>query len=378
VTTAYLLAKSGREVTLIDADRIGPNSATGYTTAFITSLIDTSVSELIKLFDRKTAKLVYQSQLDAIDFIRKTTAKEKIECEFTDCKAYSYTERSEDLESLKEDHQLLKDLGFSSRFSDKNDLPIPALGYLEVPKQGKFDSLAYIRALAKSAHSAGLTIYENTRAEELQGKGPITVKTNGGEITASDVIVTTYAPFNNPLALRAKKGAYTTYVLEAEIPKGSFPEALYSDTENPYHYFRIDSGKAHDRMILGGEDHRQELHFLRKKSFATLREYAARLLKNIPYKITREWDGQILEPVDGIAFIGEVAPHQYAATGFSGTGMTYGTLAGLIFHDLLLGKANPYAKIFDAKRKPTARQLTGKGKDYLEEFWYGAVVKLFH
>jgi Rieske Fe-S protein len=50
-----------------------------------------------------------------------------------------------------------------------------------------------------------------------------------------------------------------------------------------------------------------------------------------------------------------VAQRVYVATGYSGNGMTFGTLAGLIVGDLILGRANPYADLYDATRiKPIA------------------------
>ena len=77
------------------------------------------------------------------------------------------------------------------------------------------------------------------------------------------------------------------------------------------------------------------------------------------------WSGQIIEPVDGLPFIGRnaVAQRVFVATGYSGNGMTFGTLAGMIVSDLILGRANPYADLYDATRiKPIAAAV-----DYVKE-----------
>src|SRR5262249_25393957 len=42
----------------------------------------------------------------------------------------------------------------------------------------------------------------------------------------------------------------------------------------------------------------------------------------------------------------------YIATGDSGMGMTHGTLAGLLLTDLILGRDNPWAALYDPARKP--------------------------
>jgi glycine/D-amino acid oxidase-like deaminating enzyme len=159
-----------------------------------------------------------------------------------------------------------------------------------------------------------------------EGPGSVTVKIAAGSVTAKDVIVSTYAPFNNPRISKYKKGVYNSYVFEIRVPEGIFTEGLYWDAESPYHYFRIDRRGTFDRMILGGEDHRSELPVSQKK-FDALEKY--------------------LEPAGGLPLIGAYKPHQFVATAFSGNGMTYAMVSALIFRDLILGQKNPWIHIFD-------------------------------
>ena len=49
--------------------------------------------------------------------------------------------------------------------------------------------------------------------------------------------------------------------------------------------------------------------------------------------MTHRWSGQVIETPDGLPYIGETADHQFAATGFSGNGMTFGTLGGMMAAD---------------------------------------------
>ena len=42
------------------------------------------------------------------------------------------------------------------------------------------------------------------------------------------------------------------------------------------------------------------------------------------------WSGQVIETNDGLPYIGTIAERQFVATGFSGNGMTFGTLAGMM------------------------------------------------
>jgi glycine/D-amino acid oxidase-like deaminating enzyme len=96
-----------------------------------------------------------------------------------------------------------------------------------------------------------------------------------------------------------------------------------------------------DIVIVGGEDHREEIKMSEAKNFKALEKYVKEIMQNKPYSITGRWTGPILEPSDGIALMGKTGDHSYIATAFSGNGMTYSTIAGMIMRDLILGKKNP-------------------------------------
>jgi Rieske Fe-S protein len=70
---------------------------------------------------------------------------------------------------------------------------------------------------------------------------------------------------------------------------------------------------------------------------------------------TDHWSGQIMEPADGLAFIGrnpDDKPNVYIVTGDSGNGLTHGTIAGTLLTDLILNRANPWAELYDPSRIP--------------------------
>ncbi|MBV9159823.1 MAG: FAD-binding oxidoreductase, partial [Candidatus Kaiserbacteria bacterium] len=87
-----------------------------------------------------------------------------------------------------------------------------------------------------------------------------------------------------------------------------------------------------------------------------------------------QWTGQILEPIDGLAMIGQFGSrYLYVAMGFSGNGMTYGTIAAKMFTDHVMGDGSPYSTLYDPARIPDLKDLYIKGRDYVQEFFGGAV-----
>lgn len=71
-------------------------------------------------------------------------------------------------------------------------------------------------------------------------------------------------------------------------------------------------------------------------------------------QVAFRWSGQVMEPINGLAFIGRNpldAPNVYIATGDSGNGMTHGTIAGMLLTDLILDRDNSWAPLYDPSRK---------------------------
>ena len=65
-------------------------------------------------------------------------------------------------------------------------------------------------------------------------------------------------------------------------------------------------------------------------------------------KLKHRWSGQVLETVDGLPYIGQVAECQFLATGFSGNGMTLDAFSAMLIRDLITGKSSPWAEFFRA------------------------------
>ncbi|MEJ0021430.1 MAG: FAD-binding oxidoreductase [Candidatus Doudnabacteria bacterium] len=374
IFNAYFLAKAGLKVVVLEKDEKILQATTMYTTAFITKLIDSSFAELVKLFGPNKAKLVWGSGQDAIDLIAQIVQKENIECEFKVVPIYTYAQDQKEFEELRGEYGAVKKSGFEAELSKEGSkLNFRNSGFLKVSKQAMFHPIKFAQGLAGAAESLGAKIFTNSEVLAIEG---LTLKTKTGRVSAKNVLIATYKPFTNQ-GTRFKKGMYVTYVYELEIAKGLIPEGMYLDMHNPYHYFRIDSFGVFDRMIAGGEDNRKEIKVSPDKSFNALEKYIKTVLGGNKYKITRKWSGDILEPSDGLGLIGEIMPHTFVVTGFSGNGMTYSAISAMIVRDQILGKKNRYINLYDPKRIPSIKQISGKGLDYMEEFFGGAFKNIF-
>ncbi len=377
VLAAYMLAKAGKKVAIIESDRVGAG-VTSYTTAFLTCVVDTDLTDLISMYGTKKARQVWESHSAGIDLLEKIIKSEKIDCEFARCDNYVYAVSPKDFEALEEEKKAADKIDFKTRLVKSPTLGFENSGAWVIPKQGKFHATKFLASLTAKIKKMGVQVFEKSEVTEIveeEGKH-VEVVSKKGKVLCHQAIVATYQPFNNPSQVLFKKGMYRSYVFEVKIPAGAFKEGLYEDTKNPYNYFRVDRGGKHDRMIIGGQDHRNELS-LAEKSYGALEEYLKQIMGSNDYKIVRAWDSQVLEPSDGLALIGETTTNQYVATAFSGNGMTYSAIASMLLTDLIMGRSNPWTNVYDPKRIPTFNQLARKGRDYAEEFIKGAGKNLF-
>lgn len=382
---AYALSESGKKLVLIDKGKIGAGATTA-TTAFLTQVIDTEYRDIINSLGKDVAMQIAASHKTAIDSIEKIIMQEGIDCEWKRVSNYVYAQSTSDVEDLTQEAAAHREAGISSEWKDamEIDLEFTHYGAIEVNNQAKFNPGKFISGLARVLRDRGVLIFEHTNAIAMEEKGQkkVITTTNGhmeSHITSNWVIVTTYEPFMRPLRLYFKKAFYTTYVYELEFPHESLVEGIYEDNANPYHYFRVDRLEDRDRVIVGGEDHRSDLHVSEEKSFKALMKYVKTTFKNIPFAITHQWKGPILEPVDGLPFIGEFRDHNTLyAMAFSGNGMTYAMISAQIFKDHIAGSKNEYADIYRADRMPYIKLLMLKGRDYTEELMGGAVKNSLH
>jgi glycine/D-amino acid oxidase-like deaminating enzyme/nitrite reductase/ring-hydroxylating ferredoxin subunit len=366
ITAAYLLQKAGAKVALLERDRF-TGGETGHTTAHLTYVTDLRLTELVAKFGRDHARAAWDAGLAAIHRIHDTVEEEELDCEFRWVPGYLHRSPADAPEgektSLENDAAVARELGFEAAFLDK----VPFIGEpgVRFANQAKFHPTKYLSGLLKTIRGGGCSVFEQTEVTEVQTE-PLAVKANHHVIRCEYIVIATHVPLQGATGslsaalFQTKIMPYTTYAVGAQIPQGLVAEASLWDTADPYFYLRIDRKETHDYAILGGADHKTGQTRDPEQHYATVTK---RLLELFPQaKVDHRWSGQVVETVDGLPFMGETAPRQFVATGFSGNGTTFGTLAAVMACDAVTGRTNPWSQLFDIHRK----KLSGIW-DYLKE-----------
>ena len=353
LTTAYLLAEAGKEVVVIDDGTIG-GGETARTTAHLSYAIDDRIYRIEKWHGGKNARLAVESHAHAIDKIERIVSSENIECDFRRLDGFLVdVEGGED--DLEEEIEAAHRLGFSQvELLDSVPHILNESGRaLRFPDQGQFHVLKYLSGLAAAIRKNGGRLFSNTRATAWTGEELPEVRTDDGStIRAKSLVLATNYPIQSKMFARLP--AYRTYAIGARIEKGSVEPVLIWDTLDPYHYVRTQEEDGFDLLIVGGEDHRTGQENDGDKRFDSLWKWTK---ERFPAKeLMYRWSGQVFETHDGLALIGRYSdgePNVYLITGDSGMGMTHGTIGGMLISDLILGRENPWAEVYDPSRIAT-------------------------
>lgn len=349
LSCAYFLQKAGKQVTIIEADRVC-SGVTGHTTAHITSEHNLFYAGLIEEHGEKKARLYAQANEAAIDLIQDIVRQEGIECQFQRVPQYLYTEVPDDIQKLVEELEATQSLGLPARRAEANELPFPVLDALVYENQAQFHPREYCLALAKILQQRGAKIYENTRVTNVQEGDTLTVETDRGELQAEKVIVATHFPILDRGGYFARMKQERSYVLAVAVAEELRAE-MYDDTLDPYHYIRTVDLPEGRILLIGGEDHKTGEKEDTEECYQKLEEYARShfTVQEILYR----WSTQDAYPFDSIPFIGPYLPgskNLFVATGFQGYGMTHGTIAGKLLTDMITGQENEWEEVFTPQR----------------------------
>jgi glycine/D-amino acid oxidase-like deaminating enzyme len=227
------------------------------------------------------------------------------------------------------------------------------------PRQAQFHPLKYLTAVAAAIVRDGGRIFAHTRAAKIAGGTSAQVTTiEGHHVSCDAIVVATNTPANDRLVIHTKQAAYQTYAIGVAVPAGTVPRALYWDTGDPFHYVRTQqatpgpSGSAGDILSVGGEDHKSGQADDAEARYAKLEAWTRQrfpMATDIRYR----WSGQVMVSVDRLAYLGRNPldhDNVYVATGDSGTGLTHGTIAGMLMTDLIMGRENPWTNLYSPSR----------------------------
>lgn len=362
LSIAYELVLRGRSVLVLDRGAIA-GGMTSRTTAHLAPICDDSLADLLSMRGQEAARGFQDSQSAAVDRIEAIQAELQIDCAFRRLDGLLFLDPESEPSVLDDEVEAAGEIGIAVERG--TGLPLATLAdrpYLRYPDQATFHPLKYLRGVCAELREKGARLHPFSPVEEItEDEGGVHVRLeNGHVIDASFAVVATNSPIHDLFALHTKQAPYRTYAMGFEIERGALADALYWDTEDPYHYVRLTPGAdGKDILIVGGEDHKTGEANDAPERFAALASWIRTLVPDLGPELYR-WSGQVMDTLDYAGFIGREAGRDriFVTTGDSGQGMTHGVVASLIIPDLIEGKPNAYESVYEPARKPVRAAMT--------------------
>ncbi|MFD7755342.1 FAD-dependent oxidoreductase [Streptomyces sp. NPDC059757] len=356
LSTAWELARAGRRVAVLEADRIA-SGVTGYTTAKVSALHSLVYDRLRRAQGAEAARLYAMSQQDAVERVAVIVDEVRIACDLERVSAYSYAAGASSREAIEEEARAAAEAGLAATYVAETELPFTIGGAVRLDSQAQFHPRKYLLALAGDLLARGGHIFERSRVTDLSEGTPCRVTTEAGRsVTASDVVIATHYPVFDRAMLFARLSPRRELVVAAPIAAELAPKGMYITEDEGKRSVRstpLDEGRR--LLIVTGESFTPgtgDPHEAFCRLDAWMHEW-------FPVGPTAyRWAAQDNYPSDRVPLIGLFhigARHTYVATGFGGWGMTGGVLAGRLLTSLITGSGArlPWAGLYDPRRLGT-------------------------
>ncbi|KAL2268038.1 hypothetical protein VTJ83DRAFT_2884 [Remersonia thermophila] len=370
---AYELVKRGHNVVLLEARDV-LSGETGRTSGHLTSDLDDGYIEIAKKHGKEGATKAAEAHSWAVSRVGEIAKDLGVECEYRRVKAYTVSqypagteEHDQEVKELKEEAEMQKTLGLQSRFDDNLTVrgwtgKPDQRGGLVVANQATFHPTQYMAGLLSwLKQQPNFQAFSRTRVSgireqgvELLGKGHKRVKIDteeGHTVHAEHAVEATCVPLQK-LSIIAELEFYRSYCIAVRVPKGSIEDCLLYDAADQYKYARLTACDGnHEYLVVGGCDHKVGQEQPSEARFAELEKWTRERFPQAG-EVDYRWSGQIVEPVDHVAFIGknQGCERVYVVTGDSGDGLTHGVIAGTLVADEIEGRENEWAGLYNPKR----------------------------
>lgn len=352
ITLAYLLSKQGLKVCLLEARNI-LNGTTGHTTAKITAQHGLIYDELINHFGIENTQLYYNANIEAKQFIEQTINELNIDCDYQEEDAYIFTTERNYVEKLENEYKAYEQLKIDSDIGDRSQLPFPVKKIIAMKKQAHFHPVKYLKVLLEHCVDNGVQIYENTRALTIEyNKHPTILTEDQHRIYCRFIVQASHWPFFDGIGFYpTRMYADRAYLIAAKVKK-QLTEGMYINAETPTRTIRPIEINGEEMLLIGAGSHKTgQSNGPMIANYQPIQEFAQEKfqLEEVLYR----WSAQDYTTLDKLPYIGRVTKEQsnvFVATGYRKWGMTNGTAAALLIHDLILDKENPYMELFSPSR----------------------------
>ncbi|MGH4031139.1 FAD-dependent oxidoreductase [Actinomycetota bacterium Odt1-20B] len=354
LSTAWELARQGREVAVLEAGRLAAG-VTGRTTAKLSALHTLVYDRLRRTRGPEGARLYATSQTAAIQHAAALVQELGIDCDWEEASALTYAAHPRQAGKMRAEAEAAREAGLPASYVTDTELPFPVAGAVRVTGQAQFHPRKYLLALADDLRRHGGAVYENTRAVGLSEGEPCVVSTDAGvSVRADEVVVATHYPVFDRALLFTRLSPRRELVVAGTVDEGRAPRDMYITPERSTRSVRSAPYADGKRLLIVTGEHftpgTAEAAGVDER-FARLSAWADEHFPGLT--LTHRWATQDNDSTDSVPLVGPLrvgSRHTYVATGFGGWGLSGGIMAGRLISDLISGRDVAWAGLYDPRR----------------------------
>jgi glycine/D-amino acid oxidase-like deaminating enzyme len=356
---AWHLCHAGFKTVVVDKRHVGMGS-TAASTALLQYEIDTPLTELIKIRGERDAIRSYLLCLKAITDLENICGQWP-EVAFTKRPSLQYASYKKDVNDLKKEFQLRKQVGIALQWLNKKAIK-EGFGFdkeaaLLSRDAAEVKAYSLTHALLHRCKHLGLEVYDHTAITQLDEnkQGVELVTDEGKKIKARKLVIA--CGYESARYIPQKvQTLQSTYAIISEPYTTNHhwhQNALIWETDRPYLYLRTTED---NRILIGGKDSAFSDPRLRDKALhakaRSLEQAFHKLFPGIHFRTDFKWAGTFASTKDGLPYIGCLPgkPHTYFALGLGGNGITFSIIAARIITRLALGISDDDARLFGFNR----------------------------
>ncbi|KEJ89974.1 NAD(P)/FAD-dependent oxidoreductase [Sulfitobacter donghicola] len=349
LSAALHLAQAGRDVVLLDAQRVG-FGASGRNGGQLGSGQRTEQDALERMVGDPEAKKLWDLAEDAKDLVKSLIADHNIECHLKPGVAWTGSSDAE----VKHLHDYANHLSGKYGYSQIETLDRAALqsvcpspdyrgGFLD-RGAAHLHPLNYALGLAKAAKAAGVRIHEGSAVHHIDEGAKAIVRTDAGHVEADHVILACngyLGGLNRKVAARVMP--INNFIVATEPLGDRIAEVLprdvaVADSRFVVNYFRL----SHDGRLLFGGGESYGYRFPTDIA-AKVRKPMSVVFPNLKdVKIDYAWGGTLGITMKRLPYLARSGKNILSASGYSGHGVGTATHAGKLMALAIQGDSDGF------------------------------------
>ncbi|MED3662243.1 FAD-dependent oxidoreductase [Ureibacillus terrenus] len=222
VYTAYLLAKNGMDVVLLEANSSVAYGTTGHSTGKLTPQHGAVFDQLLNIFNEEEVRTYYEANVNAIE----KALDESTADTFQRVDSYLYATTEKGAETIKKELEAYEKIGIQGIETGETELPFEVITALKMENTFQIHPVKFTNHFAKLALKAGAKLFVNTRVTKLMIDEHRLLTEKDFEIRFKSVVLATHYPIEAIKGLHiAKLSIERSYLMAtktSELLKGQY------------------------------------------------------------------------------------------------------------------------------------------------------------